>query len=70
MKVNWKSLRSSNLRRCCRYAGTVDCAPCDGPRSEWNCHKKGPERIDPQQIWLIDKDTGTFLALGNFRTTG
>jgi hypothetical protein len=70
MKVNWKSLKVNRSHRCCRYSGTVDCAPCEGPSYKWPCYQRGPERIDPQQIWLIDKDTGAFLALGNFRTTG
>ena len=64
--VDLRTIKYQRKRRCCRYSGTVDCAPCDGPRSDWNIYKRGPGKIDPQQVWLHTGD-GSFLALGNFR---
>jgi hypothetical protein len=67
MKVNWKTLKVKRSHRCCQYSGTVDCAPCDGPRWKWPCYQEGPKQDDPQQRWVIHQDSGTVLALMNSR---
>ena len=39
--------------RCCRYAGTVDCAPCQYPPWLWKCNQvvKESSKTDPQKRW-------------------
>ena len=41
------------MTKCCRYAGTEDCAPCELPPWKWKCNlklKESPKR-DPQKRW-------------------